>query len=411
MRPFLVLAALSAGCVPKIEDDLSAIGKPRVLAVRAAADCEADRCPAEIDPTGPSRAKFEALVATSDGAAQPELVWNRCDEPKPLTELGPVSPKCLSRNPDPDVALFIGSGLRVNQVDIPDEACRFFGPDAPPPTKDGPGGRPTDPDLSGGFYQPVVAFLGDEPSLGALRLDCAPDNVEYRARYRANENPAIDSLTIGTTVVSPIPESTQVAPGKHVTFQANWASCPRTTVPGTQGCTGAETYAWSDPAARAIVDRRESIRVSCDEPERAMLTMKTRYALRALAYLANAPSQQPPLAREIARDAKIPKKFLERVLADLAQHAIIRSRKGRGGGYYLAKPASDISVFSVMRVCQGSVAPLLCLERRDWVCDGCDRTCPLRLVLSAPYEAYAKSLDAATIEELAWCDDATIRRR
>jgi Rrf2 family protein len=131
-----------------------------------------------------------------------------------------------------------------------------------------------------------------------------------------------------------------------------------------------------------------------------MLTVKTRYAVRALACLARARAGEYILASEIARAEDIPRKFLERILSELGQHAIVRSRKGRGGGYYLARPAGLISVLGVIRACEGSVAPVLCLERPDWRCDGCQRECPLRQVLKRPFEAYARTLEATTIESI-----------
>jgi Rrf2 family protein len=129
-----------------------------------------------------------------------------------------------------------------------------------------------------------------------------------------------------------------------------------------------------------------------------MLTLKTRYAVRALAHLARAGSGEPVLIAEIARAEQIPRKFLEHILSDLGQHAIVRSRKGRHGGYWLARPAKDISMLTVIRACEGSVAPVLCLERSGWLCDGCTHECPLRRILRQPYEAYASFLDIATIQ-------------
>ena len=131
-----------------------------------------------------------------------------------------------------------------------------------------------------------------------------------------------------------------------------------------------------------------------------MLTVKTRYAVRALACLARAKAGEYMLASEIARAEQIPRKFLERILSELGQHAIVRSRKGRRGGYYLAKPAEFISVLGVIRACEGSFAPVLCLERPDWRCDGCESDCPLRQVLKRPFEAYAHTLEATTIQSV-----------
>jgi len=61
-----------------------------------------------------------------------------------------------------------------------------------------------------------------------------------------------------------------------------------------------------------------------------MITMKTKYALKALGYLAMAPPGAPVLIAEIADREDIPRKFLELILAELKQHGFVRSQKGRG---------------------------------------------------------------------------------
>ena len=68
-----------------------------------------------------------------------------------------------------------------------------------------------------------------------------------------------------------------------------------------------------------------------------MLTMKTKYALKALGQLALAAPGEPMLIADIAEREDIPRKFLEAILVELKQHGFVRSRKGRGGGYTLAK--------------------------------------------------------------------------
>ena len=114
-----------------------------------------------------------------------------------------------------------------------------------------------------------------------------------------------------------------------------------------------------------------------------MLTMKTKYALKALAQLAQAPDGQPLQIADIAEQDQIPRKFLEAILAELKHHGFLRSRKGRGGGYLLAKPADTISLASVIRVLDGPIAPVPCLSRTAYrPCEGCkdEATCAVRLV-------------------------------
>jgi Rrf2 family protein len=136
---------------------------------------------------------------------------------------------------------------------------------------------------------------------------------------------------------------------------------------------------------------------------RTMITMKTKYALKALAYLATAPPEEPILIAEIAEKEDIPRKFLELILAELKQHGFVRSRKGRGGGYFLAVPPSKVALAAVMRVLDGPIAPVPCLSRSSYQrCDGCrdEATCGVRLVLQELYEASVKILESTTLADL-----------
>ena len=134
-----------------------------------------------------------------------------------------------------------------------------------------------------------------------------------------------------------------------------------------------------------------------------MITMKTKYALKALAYLATAPPGAPVLIAEIAEREGIPRKFLELILAELKQHGFVHSRKGRGGGYYLAVTPEKIAIAAVMRVLDGPIAPVPCLSRTSYQrCEGCkdEATCGVRLVLQDLYESSVKILESTTLADL-----------
>ena len=134
-----------------------------------------------------------------------------------------------------------------------------------------------------------------------------------------------------------------------------------------------------------------------------MITMKTKYALKALAYLATSPPAEPVLIAEVAEKEGIPRKFLELILAELKQHGFVHSRKGRGGGYYLAIAPEKISIAAVMRVLDGPIAPVPCLSRTSYQrCEGCreEATCGVRLVLQDMYESSVKILESTTLADL-----------
>jgi Rrf2 family protein len=135
-----------------------------------------------------------------------------------------------------------------------------------------------------------------------------------------------------------------------------------------------------------------------------MLTMKTKYALRALAVLANAADGGPVLIGDIAAQEAIPLKFLQLILRELRQHGLLRSRKGRGGGYSLAKPAADISIAALLRIVDGPIAPVPCLSKTRYArCEGCktEDSCGIRLMLMSVHEGTVRMLERMTLADLA----------
>src|SRR5688572_26759007 len=135
--------AVFSACVPEIDDDLSLVSAERVLAVIA-----------EPPEAGEGdRVVLSALVASPVGAASALVSYSFCLTRKPLSELGPVDPSCLSGTGE---LVALGQGARV-EGSIDRGACSLFGPRRPTPEPGQPAGRPVDPDATGGFYQPVMA--------------------------------------------------------------------------------------------------------------------------------------------------------------------------------------------------------------------------------------------------------------
>lgn len=134
-----------------------------------------------------------------------------------------------------------------------------------------------------------------------------------------------------------------------------------------------------------------------------MLTAKTRYALKALAILAERGDREPTLISELSEREAIPKKFLEAILRELKQHGILSAQRGRGGGYTLRQKPQDITLAAVIRALDGPIAPVPCLSRTAYRrCDECksERACGVRLVLKDLYEATASVLEHTTLADL-----------
>ncbi|MBT8211178.1 MAG: Rrf2 family transcriptional regulator [Eudoraea sp.] len=111
-----------------------------------------------------------------------------------------------------------------------------------------------------------------------------------------------------------------------------------------------------------------------------MLSKKTKYGLKALAYLASREDRKPVQIAEIARHESIPQKFLESILLTLKKAGILSSKKGKGGGYYLLKEPDEIQMTSVMRALEGPIAMIPCVSLNFYEkCDDCpdEKTCPV----------------------------------
>lgn len=135
-----------------------------------------------------------------------------------------------------------------------------------------------------------------------------------------------------------------------------------------------------------------------------MLTRKTKYALRALVCLARAPvGTWMPIAM-IAAHEQLPHKFLERILLELNRGGLLDSRKGRDGGYALARSAVDISVADIVRRMDGPLAPVPCVSETAYrPCTDCgdENICCIRPVMKQVRDAIADVLEHTSLAKLA----------
>lgn len=133
-----------------------------------------------------------------------------------------------------------------------------------------------------------------------------------------------------------------------------------------------------------------------------MISKKTKYALKALGHLAAEYGKGPVLISEIARKKKIPIKFLESILLQLKQNEILDSKKGKGGGYFLASPPKKISLAAVYRIIEGPIAMLPCVSLNFYQkCKDCnEKHCGLNKVLIMTRDANLKVLEKRTIVDL-----------
>ncbi len=85
------------------------------------------------------------------------------------------------------------------------------------------------------------------------------------------------------------------------------------------------------------------------------VSAKADYAVRAVAELAASPDG-PVKGERLADSQDIPLQFLEHILLDLKHSGIVRARRGAKGGYWLARPAEEVSIAEVIRAVEGPIA-------------------------------------------------------
>lgn len=131
-----------------------------------------------------------------------------------------------------------------------------------------------------------------------------------------------------------------------------------------------------------------------------MLSNKARYALRAMSALAEITPVSAPIGLLAERTAA-PRKFLEAILLELNRAGLLVSRRGRSGGYALARPADEISLADIIRVIDGPLALAPCASvTAPGKCQTCPdmETCPIRPALIASRNAVAEVLEGRTLD-------------
>lgn len=131
------------------------------------------------------------------------------------------------------------------------------------------------------------------------------------------------------------------------------------------------------------------------------LSTKGEYASRAMLELSLHHKERLLHIREISAAQDIPERFLEQILLMLKRAGYLRSKKGPNGGYYLAKPPSEITVAEVIRVMDGPLAPIDCVSVTAH--EECPREdfCGLKWLWKEVRDSIAEILEKTTFRDLA----------
>ena len=142
-----------------------------------------------------------------------------------------------------------------------------------------------------------------------------------------------------------------------------------------------------------------------------MLSQRTRYTIRALLHLADRYGQGPVQLSEIAEAQKIPPKFLTVMLSQMSREGMIVSRRGRDGGYWLARPPQDVSYGEIVRLTRGSLGLVPCASRLAYEpCENCvtEEQCRLHRVMLMVRDETARILDGLSLADPIPLDDRAL---
>ena len=128
------------------------------------------------------------------------------------------------------------------------------------------------------------------------------------------------------------------------------------------------------------------------------LTAKSEYGLLALLFLAEREGQGPVSAREIAKEQRIPIKFLEQLLVTLRKSGLVTAQRGAHGGFVLGREAGQITVLDVVEALEGPLSPSPCDSARDC---GRSSACAAAPVWEEAGQALRRVLGASTIAAVA----------
>lgn len=130
------------------------------------------------------------------------------------------------------------------------------------------------------------------------------------------------------------------------------------------------------------------------------LSTKGRYGLRAMLDMALSEEAGPIASHTIAKRQDISERYLEQLLIPLKQSGLVKSIRGSQGGYILGRAPKDISVGDIIRVLEGPLAPVDCVNELNP--DDCKRadSCVTRIIWAKVRDSIAEVLDSYSLEDL-----------
>ncbi len=129
------------------------------------------------------------------------------------------------------------------------------------------------------------------------------------------------------------------------------------------------------------------------------ISTKGRYALRVLIDLAENGGEGPVSLSAISVRQGISKKYLEQIIPLLNSAGMLQTNRGARGGYRLSKTPADYTVGEILRVTEGNIAPVSCLEGADNPCER-NGACDVLYIWQGLYEVMENYLDRISIQDI-----------
>jgi Rrf2 family protein len=129
------------------------------------------------------------------------------------------------------------------------------------------------------------------------------------------------------------------------------------------------------------------------------ISTKGRYALRLMIDLASTDLNTPVSLKDVARRQNISDKYLEQIIAVLNKAGCVKSVRGAQGGYLLRKKPEEYTVGMILRLTEGSLSPVSCIEDDEIVCDKADQ-CVTSIVWKRINDAVNEVVDNITLQDL-----------
>ena len=129
------------------------------------------------------------------------------------------------------------------------------------------------------------------------------------------------------------------------------------------------------------------------------ISTKGRYALRLMLDIALNDAKTPVRIKDIAERQQISDKYLEQIVSSLNKAGFVKSLRGPHGGYRLTKKPEEYTVGMILRLIEGSLAPVACLDDDINNCTRADR-CPTLILWEKLYDAISEVVDNITLADL-----------